>query len=322
MAIGLGTLKRAAGGLAGAADPRSLYDKTLGRVGSGLRKGLFPNRSDNEFREVDPDGNLSGQAGASSKFADRSEGRFGRLGGEATTERDYMRRLARGEDSVSALQLKQALQQNQSAQASMAAGARPGQGAMAARTAMENSGRLGASLSGQQAVAGLQERQAAQNSLNQMLMQQRQQELQAALGGRGQALQGYGDIEQARSNRFNAMLGTPLPQEQFLGALMGAGGLMASDSRLKKDIKGGDRDADALLKALRAKSYRYKDERHGEGTQLGILAQDLQKTKIGRQAVIETDGGLMVHGAKLAGALAATLPGLDKRLAKIEGKGR
>jgi hypothetical protein len=47
---------------------------------------------------------------------------------------------------------------------------------------------MGAGLAGQQAVAGIQERQAAQNALNQMLMRQRQQELQAALQSRQTAM--------------------------------------------------------------------------------------------------------------------------------------
>lgn len=290
----------------------------------GTLGGAFlPDRTDNEFRDVDPNGDLARESRQAGRFAGQSRGQFGSLGGEARGERDQMRRLARGQDSVSALQLRQALQQNQSAQASMAAGARPGQGAMAARTAMENSGRLGAALSGQQAVAGLQERQAAQNSLNQMLMQQRQQELQAALGSQGQAFEGYGQLEQARAGRFGAMAQTPTPGESLLGGAAGlAGAIALSDRRLKKGIKGGEKEADSFLKALTAHRYSYKDEGHGKGEHLGIMAQDLERTELGKRAVIDTPAGKAVHGARLATMLAATLPGLDKRLAKLEGKGR
>lgn len=137
-------------------------------------------------------GKLGDEAGRASRFGAEGQRGFGSLGREATAEREYMRRIARGDESVSAMQLQQAMQQNQAQQQSMAAGARPGNAAMAARQAAMNASRQGAGLAGQQAIAGIQERQSAQNALQQMLMQQRAQELQATLGGRGQALQGYG----------------------------------------------------------------------------------------------------------------------------------
>jgi hypothetical protein len=46
------------------------------------------------------------------------------------------------------------------------------------------------------------------------------------------------------------------------------------------------------------------------------MAQDLEK--VVPDAVINTPAGKVVHGAKLAGALAAALPGLNKRLEKLE----
>lgn len=124
-------------------------------------------------------------------FADRSEGEFAYLGGQAGNQRQYMEDIARGRESVSAMQLQQALGQNQAQQQSMAAGARPGNAAMAARGAAMNAGRQGAGLAGQQAMAGIQERQAAQNALNEMLLKQRQQELQGALGSRQNAVSAY-----------------------------------------------------------------------------------------------------------------------------------
>ena len=50
---------------------------------------------------------------------------YNRLGGALDQQAAYMQRIARGEESVSAEQLRQGLQQNISAQQSMAAGAAP-----------------------------------------------------------------------------------------------------------------------------------------------------------------------------------------------------
>lgn len=103
-----------------------------------------------------------------------------------------LRATANGQNSVSALQLSQGLQQNLAAQNSMAASASPQNAAMAARTASIQGGRLGAGLAGQQAVAGLQERQQAQQALAQLQLGQSGQNLQAGLGGYGMSNQGYG----------------------------------------------------------------------------------------------------------------------------------
>lgn len=218
-------------------DPFGTQD-LLRRIQSGQQEtrpgGLFPAigrgirdaaewYDEKTTRGAEEGGRLGREAEAASGFAGGTQEQFGQLGGEATTERDYLRRIARGEESVSAIQLQQALQQNQAAQQSMAAGARPGGAAMAARTAAMTAGRQGAGLAGQQAVAGIQERQQAQQALANMLMQQRQQELQATLGSRGQAIGGFGA-------QYQGALGQPTGLEkgmQFvgdLGSMVGLGG--------------------------------------------------------------------------------------------------
>lgn len=113
---------------------------------------------------------------------------FQRLGGELDAESDYMRRIARGEESVSAEQLRQGLQKNMAQQQSMAAGASPQNSAMAALNASRNAMQAASGLSGQQALAGIQERQAAQQALTQALLARRQQD-------QGAAQFGYGNIK-------------------------------------------------------------------------------------------------------------------------------
>lgn len=170
-------------------------------------------------------------------------------------------------------------------QRSVAAGARPGQTAMAQRLASQNIGGLG----GQAMTARLQEQLQAQQLLAQLLAQ---------------------------------LQGQPSTGQRLLGLAGGAAqaGMVASDRTKKKNIADGGDDADALIRALKAHSYDYKDEKHGKGRQLGIMAQALEKVPGGRQAVLNTPQGKMVDTAKLTGALAAVAGRLGQRLERLEKK--
>jgi len=130
--------------------------------------------------------------------------------------------------------------------------------------------------------------------------------------------QGGMGYEGQRTQRFGGMMGAPTQNEQTLGMLQGLGAMAFSDERLKENIEDGEEAANKLMKGLAAYSYDYKNPEHGSERQLGVMAQDLEKVL--PQAVIDTPTGKAVHGAKLAGALAAALPTLEKRLSKLEGK--
>ncbi len=249
--------------------------------------------------------NAMGQAGAANYGADRA--------GMQQTQ-DYLRGQMQGQNSVSAEQLRQGLQQNLANQQSMAAGASPNNAAMAARTAAMQMGRAGAGLSGQQAVAGLQERNQAAGQLGQMQLGQSGQDVQAGLGGYGAANQGYGTALGNPEKTWGSMLG---------GAIGGAASALVSksDRRAKTEIADGDGDADKALKGLQAFSYRYKDEKDGKGKQFGIMAQDLEGAGLGH-AVIDTPNGKYVDGAKAATSSLALVAALGKRVAKLEGGGK
>lgn len=256
---------------------------------------------------------LRGLGDDARRFGQESQGQFRSLGGEADQEREYLRRVARGEESVSAQQLRNSLQQNQSMQQSMAAGARPANAAMAARTAAMTAGRQGAALAGQQSIAGVQERAAAHGGLANMIMQQRQQELQGAQGSRGQAINAYGTA-------FTGAMQQPTGAEKLMGAAATLGPLIAmSDERIKHDVRDGEEAAHKSLKGLRAHVFKYDSEKHGKGDQLGVMAQELERAGLGH-AIVETSEGKAVHGGKLATGLAAMLPGINRRLEDLEGK--
>lgn len=240
-------------------------------------------------------------------FADQNQGTFSALGPEANAQRDFLRRQASGQNSISAEQLRQGLQQNLAGQRSMAAGASPANAGMAARTAAIQSGRLGGGMAGQQALAGLQERQQANQALTSSIMGQRQQDLQAALGSRQNAVAGLGAFK-------------PQGNESELGAATGLiGGALSflSDRRVKRDIKSGRKDADDAIKGLRAYVYQYKDQGHGKGPRLGIMAQDLEKVGL-KHAVMETPEGKAVHGGHLTASNTAMIARLGERLSQLE----
>lgn len=115
--------------------------------------------------------------------------------------------LANGQNSVSAEQLRQGMQQGQAQQMSMAASAAPQNQAMAARNAMMNAGNLASGMMGQQAMAGLQERQAALNALSQMQMQQSGQNINGALGFAQNANNAYGTDLQNPQKTIGSLVG-------------------------------------------------------------------------------------------------------------------
>ena len=193
----------------------SWYDPTSWSAGdlpgATTIRNMFSRPGESEQRA-----GLTGTAERSNAFADQGQQQYGVLGAQLGGEAGYLRDVARGGQSVSAEQLRQALGQNVSAQQSMAAGAAPQNQAMAALMASRNAMQLGSGLAGQQAVAGMQERQQAQQALMQALLQQRQQEMQAALQGRQTAVAGYGGITPGKSS-----------VEQVAGPIMSAAQMAA-----------------------------------------------------------------------------------------------
>ncbi len=280
---------------------------------SPLVKGIVSQSGDggiaNKYGEGADEANrramLSETGLASNQFAEWNQGGSQAGALEAHRQREQLRRYASGQDSQSAEQLRQSLQQNQAAQMSNAAGASPQNSAMAARTGAMNMSRQGYGLAGQQATAGIQERSAANQALSDSIMKQQGLHMQGSLGARQTAASAYGATEDEKS-----------ALEKF-GPAIGAALATYSDRRLKKDIKGGDEDAKTALSKLRSYTYNYKDEKHGKGKQFGPMAQDMERAGLGH-AVIDTPTGKMVHGAKAALSGLALTAALARRVEKLE----
>jgi hypothetical protein len=251
---------------------------------------------------------LNEQGDAAGSFAGVGEQGYGQMGAEAQQARDYLRQVAMGRESIAGEQLRQGLQQNLASQRSMAASAAPQNAAMAQRNAAMNMGRASMGMTGQAALAGIQERRAAQEALMQSIMQQRQQDLQAALQSRSNANTAYGGTTPDRSTL-----------EKVSGPAQAVATLLMSDRRLKTDIKDADKDANAAIEKLRAYSFRYKDEKHGKGEQLGVMAQDLERAGLGH-AIRATRDGKAVDGAAAATTSLALVAALGRRVAELERK--
>ena len=228
-------------------------------------------------------------------------------GGAAQGEQNaidfYNRQLSGQEPSIGQMQYQAALEDAARQQQSFAASARGSQNAaLAARTAQQAIGEQQAQAARQTAMLQAQERQQAAGGLGNI-----------AAAQRGVAANVAGQNLQAQTAAQGQQLG-------MIGAL-GSGLIAASDKNLKKDMKDESSAATSniqdFLNAVQSSSFKYK----GEDKKFnGVMAQDLEKTELGKQMVVDTPQGKIVDfGVGFANLLASQAE-LNKRLAKIEGK--
>lgn len=95
-----------------------------------------------------------------------------------------------------------------------------------------------------------------------------------------------------------------------------------SDERAKTGIGDGDDEAEALLEALRAATYRYRDPGApgaAPGPQLGVMAQDVERAAPGM--VGRDDAGMRrLDGDRSLGPILAALANLHGRVRAQEGR--
>ena len=259
-----------------------------------------------------------------------------RLGGIASGQQQ-----GAGEMAVNAQVGRANAAQNSAARMSRGANA-----ALAYRNAMRNQADIGLAGAGQAGQARMQDQAQANAQLGQMYGQMYGQDAavagqnaalgqqaqlanqQAALQNRALQIQAYGQQlgwSQAQIDEELKKAGIEAADKGILAsAFSGVGGAMAakSDERLKTDIRDGGADADDFMAQLGSKVYRYKDPRDGEGHRLGIMAQDLERSKMGRETVVRVDdqGHLGFDIGKAASAALASVARLHERLSKVEGR--
>jgi hypothetical protein len=99
---------------------------------------------------------------------------------------------------------------------------------------------------------------------------------------------------------------------------------MASDERVKTDIEPGDSRLKDLLDTIGVHEYSYKDtDREGTapGRHVSPMAQELEKTELGKDAVSESkEGHKMVNYGRLLGVMLSGEAYLHKRVKALEAK--
>ncbi len=266
---------------------------------------------------------------------------------EAETRRgellDQLSARARGEGpSLAEAQLRSASERSLAQQVGAAAAQRGGSPAAIQRQLARSQAGAGQQLASQAATTRIQETQAAQQQLGQQIAQEQQLSdqlvnnfLQLGLSvdqARQAAAQRLEELRlQARLGeqgiRAQASAASAQSSSQLTGALIGGaatvGAGLLSDENQKTNIDPANKQTQAFLDALNAKSFEYKDSKipgAAEGERFGVLAQDLEKSKMGKSLVKETDHGKMIDIAQGFGAVLAAQAQLNERLKDIESK--
>lgn len=224
--------------------------------------------------------------------------------------------------SVADLQLRAATDRTLAQQLAAARSSRNVNPALAFRQNQNAAMQANANLAGQAAQAKLQEQQQARAQFGNYLAQQEQ----AKQGLLGLGFQGAGANETAaaakRAQESKDQLAADKQSgDMFNNAGKSIGGIMSifSDERMKKDAKSAEKSSKSFLDALSAKEYKYKDEKHGKGKQVGVMAQDLEKAgPVGKQMVVDTKQGKQVDYGKGFGAILAAQVELNERLKELE----
>jgi len=114
-------------------------------------------------------------------------------------------------------------------------------------------------------------------------------------------------------------------KSKALGGMLNAGGAVGgalaggSDERLKTNIEDGHADMERFLKSLSVKKYEYKNPQEGQGKFISPMAQDLEKTPVGKKMVKKRPDGMreVQHDAHSLSMILSALGHLND---KIEGR--
>jgi Chaperone of endosialidase len=113
------------------------------------------------------------------------------------------------------------------------------------------------------------------------------------------------------------LLNTAFGQGMGQAVGMAAGG---SDRKLKKKVK--KFSAETVLDELVPYSFEYIDPvTYGTGPQVGIMAQDLEKSELGKSYVLDTPEGKMVYYQNMNSLLLACIVDLHQRVKELESHG-
>lgn len=95
----------------------------------------------------------------------------------------------------------------------------------------------------------------------------------------------------------------------FLGQSAGAAAMYFSDARLKKNIVPlSKQNLDEMKKYLKAFAFNYTSDKFGKGDWVGVMAQDLEKSKLGKTLVThDSEGNKQIDLKKVLSMFLATM---------------
>lgn len=231
-----------------------------------------------------------------------------------------LQRSAAGEGpSAAQAQLKQATDQNMRQALAFAASGR-GNPALARQAAARNIAAAGQQAASQSAALRAGEMQQAQQLLGQQTAARSQLQTQAELqqaaqndamqqfyeqglnnllaqqvgadtGYTGAQVQEMQGAENRKANRENSLISGIIggTADAITAAVM-------SDERAKKGIAKIDpRSLDDFFASLKPKSFEYKNKADGYGEKVGLMAQDVEKTELGKKLFSESKGGMKAY---------------------------
>lgn len=121
------------------------------------------------------------------------------------------------------------------------------------------------------------------------------------------------------AGQLGAQPGAPSSAPQ-MGLGNGSTGGLMSDENQKTEIRPSDRKLDEFMGHLNAWQYKYKDKKFGAGEYVSPMAQELEKSELGKSAVLDTPDGKMVDYGRVAGAHLAASALMNKRILALESK--
>lgn len=157
-----------------------------------------------------------------------------------------------------------------------------------------------------------------QQMYNKGLQQQQFQNQMAKATGVTNQLQNQAQGMQAQANRQ-----AQAAQAQAAGnrSLIGSGitALALSDKKAKENVREAKTDEfQDMLDKIKPKKFDYKMEHGGVRDNTGVMAQDLEKSDLGRDMVVDTPEGKMVDKEKMLMTAMATLADMNKRMKELE----
>ena len=244
--------------------------------------------------------------------------------------------------SQAELQLQAGQQRAQQSLQSALAGLRGRQAGLGVRGLQQQFAEQGQVLSQQAAQLRAAEQAGAEQQLAQFLAQRAQLEAGAQGLSLQEALmrqQALAQLQQLRGAdtlarqqaAMGAAAGARQSQMAGLGGLLGAVGSIgaslatpaaapaafASDENLKTDIEPAKAEAKRFLDELTAYTFKYKND---DEPMMGVMAQDAEKSKMGKYLVETKKSKKVLNGKKTMSAMLASLAYLNDRVNELENK--